>query len=83
MAKLLQLHAYTKRVEHVEGVGGQLKIKAFGRKRERDRNGCIIACHRLIHNVIKMSFSSAMKNISPLPHLWLAREKEGRLQESE
>jgi hypothetical protein len=26
-------------------------------ERKAQRNGCIIACHHLIHNVIKMSFS--------------------------
>ena len=30
-------------------------------RKKHKRNGCIIACHRLIHNVIKMSFSHPQK----------------------
>lgn len=30
-------------------------------RKKHKRNGCIIACHHLIHNVIKMSFSHPQK----------------------
>lgn len=32
-------------------------------RKKHKRNGCIIACHRLIHNVIKMSFSHPQRGV--------------------